>query len=46
MDGRVLHSLDAVRADLRGGIYRLIDLKEEYRVEGPALGSSEAADAA
>lgn len=46
MYGRVLNSLDAVRADLRAGIYRLIDLKDEYRVEGPALGGSEAADAA
>ncbi len=46
MYGRVLNSLDAVRADLRDGIYRLIDLKEEYRVEGPEIRAPSAADAA
>lgn len=46
MTGRVLNSLDAVRADLRDGIYRLIDLKEEYRVEGPEVRAPSAADAA
>jgi len=34
MYGRVMDSLDTVRADLRAGIYRLIDLKEQHRVQG------------
>ncbi len=46
MYGRVMNSLDAVRADLRAGIYRLIDLKDAYRVEGPEVPASDAADAA
>lgn len=33
MYGRVLNSLKAVRDDLRGGVYRLIGLKKEYRVK-------------
>ncbi|MCG8544403.1 MAG: TetR/AcrR family transcriptional regulator [Alphaproteobacteria bacterium] len=40
--GRVLDSLQAVRDDLRDGIYRLIDLKQEYRLAEPKA----AADAA
>lgn len=31
--GRVLHSLDAVKRDIRDAIYRLVDLKEEYRIQ-------------
>lgn len=31
MYGRVLRSLDAVKADLREAIYRIVDLKSEYR---------------
>lgn len=46
MYGRIMNSLDAVRADLRVGFYRLIDLKEEYRLEGPELRALKAADAA
>lgn len=44
--GRLLNSLDAVREDLREGLYRLLDLKAEYRVEGPELVVSKPADAA
>lgn len=29
--GRVYYDLDVVKTDLREGVYRLIDLKEEYR---------------
>jgi len=43
MYGRVLNSLDAVRADLREGIYRLIDLKQEYRTENQPVRTSDAA---
>ena len=39
--GRVLNSLNLVRQDLREGLYRLVDLKAEYRVAG-----KRAADAA
>ena len=46
MYGRVMNSLDAVRADLRAGIYRVIDLKEEYRIEGPETAVSATANAA
>ena len=46
MYGRILNSLDAVRADLREGIYRLIDLKEAYRVEGAEAVAAAPADAA
>ncbi|MCG8357006.1 MAG: TetR/AcrR family transcriptional regulator [Kiloniellales bacterium] len=46
MYGRVLNSLDAVRADLRAGIYRLIELRDEYRAEGPELRVPGAMDAA
>ena len=46
MYGRVLDSLDAVRIDLRAGLYRLIDLKDEYRVEGPETAEAGTADAA
>lgn len=35
MYGRVQDSLASVRADLRAGLYRLIDLKQEFRVQGP-----------
>lgn len=44
--GRLLNSLDAVRADLREGIYRLLDLKEAYRTEGEEIFASTPADAA
>jgi TetR/AcrR family transcriptional repressor of nem operon len=30
--GRIFASLDMVRTDLREGLYRILDLKEEYRV--------------
>lgn len=46
MYGRLLNSLNAVRADLRAGIYRLIDLKDEYRIEGPELTATGKAAAA
>lgn len=46
MYGRVMNSLNAVRADLRAGIYRLIDLKDAYQIEGPELSASAAAHAA
>ncbi|TQV75812.1 TetR/AcrR family transcriptional regulator [Denitrobaculum tricleocarpae] len=44
--GRLMNSLDAVRADLREGIYRLLDLKDAYRSEGAEQPVSSAADAA
>ena len=43
--GRVHRSLDAVKADLREGIYRLVDLKQEYR-RAAVEGSAEAVSAA
>ena len=46
MYGRVMNSLDVVRADLRAGIYRVIDLKNEYRIEGPETAVSTTANAA
>lgn len=46
ISGRVLNSLQAVRDDLRDGLYRLIDLKQEYRVEGPEKTATAKADAA
>ena len=46
MYGRVMNSLDAVRADLRAGIYRVICLKDEYRIEGPETVVSATANAA
>lgn len=45
MHGRVLNSLQAVRDDLRDGIYRLVDLKQEYRVK-EATAAATTADAA
>ena len=44
--GRILNSLDVVRADLRAGLYRLIDLKDEYRIPGPEAAPTQNADAA
>jgi TetR/AcrR family transcriptional repressor of nem operon len=46
MYGRVMNSLDAVRADLRAGIYRVIDLKDAYRVEGSETLAPSTANAA
>ncbi|MEO1190938.1 MAG: TetR/AcrR family transcriptional regulator [Pseudomonadota bacterium] len=46
MYGRVVNSLDAVRADLRVGIYRLIGLKAEHWVQGSELDAIAARDAA
>ena len=46
MYGRVMNSLDAVRVDLRAGLYRLIDLKDEHRVEGPEVAAAKVVDAA
>lgn len=46
MYGRVMNSLDAVRADLRAGIYRVIDLKDTYRVEGSETLVADKANAA
>lgn len=40
--GRVYHDIDVVKTDLREGIYRLIDLKYEYRV--PTSDTTQAAD--
>ncbi len=44
--GRLMNSLDAVRADLREGVYRLLDLKAAYRIKGSELPASKAVDAA
>lgn len=33
--GRVNQSLDAIKTDLRVGLYRILDLKQEYRKVGP-----------
>ncbi|WP_282605391.1 TetR/AcrR family transcriptional regulator [Pelagibius sp. Alg239-R121] len=44
--GRLMNSLDAVRADLREGLYRLIDLKDEYRIAESEQPYSKASDAA
>ncbi len=46
MFGRVVNSLDAVRADLRVGIYRLIGLKREHWARASELDASAANDAA
>ncbi len=46
MYGRVANSLDAVRLDLRAGVYRLIGLKAEHWVEGKEQASLGARDAA
>ncbi len=46
MYGRVSNSLDAVRVDLRAGVYRLISLKAEHWVEGSELKALSARDAA
>ncbi|MEM7172210.1 MAG: TetR/AcrR family transcriptional regulator [Pseudomonadota bacterium] len=46
MYGRVMNSLDAVRVDLRAGIYRLVDLKEEYRRDNEPVSSTTKVDAA
>ena len=44
--GRLMNSLDAVRADLREGMYRLLDVKQEYRIAGPERPAVKPADAA
>lgn len=44
--GRLMNSLDAVRTDLREGLYRLLDLKEAYRTEGSEVPVASPADAA
>ena len=46
MYGRVMNSLDAVRADLRVGVYQVVGLKDEHRIEGPEMRVPAAADAA
>lgn len=46
MYGRVMNSLEAVRKDLRAGVYRIIDLKAEFRVEIQPDSASRTADAA
>lgn len=44
--GRLMNSLDAVRLDLREGMYRLLDVKQAYRLQGPEVPAASAADAA
>lgn len=44
--GRLMNSLDAVRTDLREGLYRLLDLKDEFRAEGAEVPASAAVNAA
>ena len=38
--GRVYYDLDVVKTDLREGLYRLVDLKQEYRQPWPDSESS------
>ena len=35
--GRVMRSLEAVKIDLRIALYRLLNVKKEFRIEGPEL---------
>ena len=39
--GQVYRSLERVRRDLREGLYRLVDLKQEYRLEAPRAGAGD-----
>lgn len=38
--GRVMHSLDCVKADLRAALYSLLNLKEEFHIIGPELSAT------